>query len=571
MHKMWKILFISILTLVFSISVFFRFFKLGDVPNGLYWDETAMLVDAQSIAETGKDMHGRPWYQVIYPSYGDYKSPVYIWMAGTSVRVFGSNNFALRLPSAISGLLTVVVAGLIVRTAISLESNKKVDSFFLHTLTVATSLIVAISPWSILFSRTGFEAHLGQLFLAISILFLLLSKKNCFFAFLSPIFGLLATYSYFSVRFVWVGIYFLIVILFFILPIQNKLKTKKVSYTFLKRILKYILAFFIFSIGLWPMTHSPLFEESNSFRLSTNSVLQNSTEIVLSNVFREQAGNTKLDRIVFHRWILTGKKLLANYSDNMSLNYLFVSGDPNLRHGTGQHGLFFLVFLPFFIIGFFTFFKRYPKTLLLFSFWWIIALLPASVPNTTPHALRSLNALVPLAAIIGLGLTVSFQKVLTFSILKLRISVSVFFIFLLVSLLQFGHFYFFVYPILSFSFWQGGFEELAKATFSSRTQKESVYVLNFDDRFYLWLLAYGSYSSEKIQLFLHNDFQIRDFDDIFTEHIPTVLATNAIVVGTSDQIESFVKKEQYQIISSQKIMRKNQNSLEIAKVIKNQK
>ena len=57
-----------IFSIIILVAVFLRFYQLGEIPVSLYWDEVAMLVDAKSVAATGMDMHGRAWYQVMYPS-----------------------------------------------------------------------------------------------------------------------------------------------------------------------------------------------------------------------------------------------------------------------------------------------------------------------------------------------------------------------------------------------------------------------------------------------------------------------------------------------------------------------
>src|SRR5258708_8726060 len=99
----------------FTIILFFaavlRFYQLGKVPVSLYWDEAAILVDVKSVIQTGRDMFGMPWYHVIFPSYGDFKLPVYIWLASVSAKVFGLGEWSLRLPSVLAGLGTVVVGG----------------------------------------------------------------------------------------------------------------------------------------------------------------------------------------------------------------------------------------------------------------------------------------------------------------------------------------------------------------------------------------------------------------------------------------------------------------------------
>ena len=100
--------------LILSVAVFLRLYQLGQIPVSLYWDEVAMLVDAQSVAATLMDMHSRAWFQLIYPSYGDYKLPVYIYATVFSEAVFGLNSFAVRLPSILAGIATIFFTYLLV-------------------------------------------------------------------------------------------------------------------------------------------------------------------------------------------------------------------------------------------------------------------------------------------------------------------------------------------------------------------------------------------------------------------------------------------------------------------------
>ncbi|KKT97629.1 MAG: hypothetical protein UX00_C0008G0003 [Microgenomates group bacterium GW2011_GWB1_45_17] len=71
--------------MILLIAAVLRLYKLGSIPVSMYIDEIAIGVDAKSIAQTGRDMHGHSWLTPMFLSYGDYKLPVYIWIA-TGVR-----------------------------------------------------------------------------------------------------------------------------------------------------------------------------------------------------------------------------------------------------------------------------------------------------------------------------------------------------------------------------------------------------------------------------------------------------------------------------------------------------
>lgn len=555
------------LTLIFilGVSLFWRLWQLGTVPRGLYWDEAAMLVDVKSVVQSGLDMHGRPWYQVLYPSYGDYKQPVYIWLATGVAKVMGVSEWSLRLPSALAGVVTVAMAGLIAREIVFLsekDRGKKPSAqtkWWAEIYQLSTMAVVALAPWSILFSRTAFEGHVGQAFLAISVWCLLKATQRWWWVCLGALFGILATYSYFSVRFVWPVV--TIAWLSWIWWQQNRdsLKISSLGIFLLPRL---SVALVIFGMGLIPMMSSPLYKDSNAFRLGTDSVLKNEEQILASNVYRELAGNTAVDRVIFHRWWLTLKELLINYSDHLSLSFLFVTGDSNLRHGTTQHGLFLLPMVVIFAVGLVSLLTRRKTLIFVLFVWWLIALLPASVPENTPHALRSLNALVPLSLIMGWGLATFIRSVwrawertvnkATLPPLITAWSLTVLLIgyglWVTSDVIAFGLHYFKVYAVESTSEWQFGYREVAQTLERVRAENHApVVVLPFDDRFYLWSMAYGPYTGQDFQKWESQQWQFKKFGEIDfsgqTDWWKLLESHGQVVVaGRSDQIQATLEE-----------------------------
>jgi 4-amino-4-deoxy-L-arabinose transferase-like glycosyltransferase len=546
-------LFLKIFLLIILVGSFLRISGLGQVPVSLYWDEAAMLVDAKVLSATGQDMHGNPWYQLMYPSYGDYKLPVYIWLASLSVKIMGVNEFALRLPSALAGIGTIISAGYIAR--LLFKDSRKVNPKILQLLTMS---VVAFSPWSILFSRTAFEGHLAQFFVSLSIAFLLwiyssigqikklqiginLDTLLILFKLITvAVLGAIATYSYFSVRFVWPVIIIVLQLFFSLKLAANNIRVKDLIKNVIVGSAIPLLTFFVLLV---PMMKSPLYEASNQFRYSTSSILNSQDYALLSNQLREQAGNTYIDRFFFHRHLLAFKELVINYTDHLSFNYMFVNGDSNLRHGTTSHGLFLIILLPIFIYGLFKLFLNNKRALLVLICWWLIALLPASVPESTPHALRSLNALVPLSIMIGYGLAQFIQlSLIRSNKYKYRL---ILYIFSVLALLNFGHFYNHYhhhYPAQSSRDWQDGYKELALLIDQNKDQAETLWMDPFEGRFYLWLLAFGSYTPEQIQEIPKVDYKVTKIDNINIAYFDwESLTTNTykiIVAGETENIKN---------------------------------
>jgi len=487
-----------VLVLILGFSL--RFWRLGLVPVGTYWDETAIWLDAKTLASTGHDIHGNTIFQAIFPSYGDYKLPVYIWLATASVAGFGSSSWAVRLPSALAGLGSLVLIAVLWQELISNQKNS--EKFVWHWGGLIAAAILAISPWSLQFSRTAFEGHVGQFLLGISVWLLLKARKNWWYGPASAVFGGLAVYSYYSVRFVWPVLLMTLMSFFWLkqLPFGSVLTSK--WYQWLKfglnlGLTRIAVMGLIFLACLWPLVKSPLAREADQFRLSTSSVLTLKDWPVVSNQLREQAGNHIWDRVFYHRnWLLL-QSLLVNYSKQFDLNYLFFTGDPNLRHGTGQVGLFYWWLLPSLLMGSYWWLTRRPLMGLFLFVWWLIALLPASVPTVVPHALRSLNALLPITLILAAGVAIfmdvwlkqipDFKKRLGSNWSWLAISILIIGV-IFWNLGTYLRDYYGAYAERSAVAWQGGYADLAQKIISLNQISATTWIETKDEKFYLWLM-----------------------------------------------------------------------------------
>lgn len=470
---------------VLAIALLLRISFWGSVPPALYIDEVAMLAETQAILTHGTDIHGNSWWQAIFPSWGDYKLPVYIWLATIASWLVGVGETGVRLPSLLAGLLTVIMAGAIgVRLLTQTDPNAKSSkNQYRSFLFVSICLVVALSPWSVLFSRAAFEGHVAQFLVASSVWFLLSPKLSWRELGLAILLGSVATYTYFSVRFVWPVLFAVIIMI-----------GRRWSIKWL------VLPLLIYALTLWPMLASPHYQDSQQLRYSTASLLDAEDRVLATNFYREQTGDTWWSRALFHRHFFFAKDVLGHYAQHFSPSYLFLTGDANLRHGTGQHGLFLLPMAPFLILGFYRLFwgGRFRAGLVLMV-WWLIALLPAAVPMEVPHALRSLNALVPISIIIGLGLSeflmgmwhskwflwAGKSRYMVKGLLSLGLGM-----WLILATLEFGMFYFKIFAGQASSFWEVGKKELAQEV-EMLDQEQEVYLAGVDDKFFVWRLAYG--------------------------------------------------------------------------------
>ena len=153
--KLVKFKEIIFLVLIIFLSIFLRFYKLGEVPNGLYVDEAVSAYNAYSILETGKDEYGKA-FPLAFRFFGSYSPPLYVYLSTVPVKLFGLNIYSARFTSALFGVIGVILV-----------------YFFLKGRRGLTAAIIfAASPWAIFYSRVGYEINLGFILLVLGILFL---------------------------------------------------------------------------------------------------------------------------------------------------------------------------------------------------------------------------------------------------------------------------------------------------------------------------------------------------------------------------------------------------------------
>src|SRR5476651_952409 len=101
--KITWILFLGIIL----IAIALRFWQLVSVPPSPDWDEVAFGYNAYSVIQTGHDEYGKS-LPVVLRSFDDYKPALYMYLVIPAELLFGVSTFAVRLPSAVFGVLTIL-------------------------------------------------------------------------------------------------------------------------------------------------------------------------------------------------------------------------------------------------------------------------------------------------------------------------------------------------------------------------------------------------------------------------------------------------------------------------------
>lgn len=476
-----------LITIIF-IAFFLRFWQLGQIPVNPDWDEVALGYNAYSILKTGRDEYGT-FLPAVLRSYDDYKPPLYAYLAIPSVAVFGLNTWAVRLPSAIAGVLAVLGTYFLVRKLYKNHNGYKKYNFYISLLAAA---LLAISPWHIQFSRIAFEANIG---LTLNIwgvyLFLKGLERGVWLKLSAIIFGL-ALYAYHSER-----IFAPLLVLVLALLNRRQLLAKK------KEVFTVALIGMIVVLPLIPV----VFNESSWLRLSGTSSLADKTGLLMRSAAKlvdDQASGNYLGLVFDNRRLIYAKTLLDGYLSHFSFRWLFLTGD-NDRHHAPDMGLLYLWELPFLLIGMFVVWRRGGKLAKLLFAWFFIAPLAASPTSETPHAIRTLVFLPTFQIFTAAGITS------TISNIKYQISnsntdykkyvvlfASFFYIlFLIFNISYYIHMYF-THMNYEFSkFWQYGYKETVEFAAMHRSEYEKIVVSTSLEQPHMFFLFYLKYDPAK--------------------------------------------------------------------------
>jgi len=476
---------------ILCIAALLRFWALGSNPPSPDWDEAALGYNAYSILQTGKDEYGKS-FPIILQSFGDYKPALYTYLAVPSIAAFGVNTFAVRLPSAIFGLLAVLGVFLLLK-----EFTRR------DGLALTGALVLALSPWHIQFSRVAFETNIGVSLTVFAALFFLYGLRKNIFLFASAFCLGLDLYAYQSEKLFAPLFALCLVLLFF-----KKVRTIKIPY------LAGVLA-----VGLiisLPMIASVLTDTTTLQRAQGVSVFNQRSVDFNRNIQKlsyDHATNDTVGLLLDNRRVFYAKQILENYLSHWNLNWLFIKGDIGRHHAPGM-GLLYLVELPFLFIGIFALlFGVYPRQMKqLFFFWLLLAPIPASLTIDVPHAVRAFHMIPVMAILVALGMYEMFVFVRHNHKIR-KYALAVFCLFALVYLANIGYYlnqYFVQLPYYNSQDWQYGYQQTVTKTQEFSDQYDTIVVSNegsLDQSyiFYLFYLGYPPSDYQKNMSFINNN------------------------------------------------------------------
>lgn len=455
-----KFLFFSIILIAF----FFRFYGLGINPPSLNWDEASIGYNAYSISQTLKDEHGRFLPVDYVAAFGDYKPPVYIYLTVPFIKIFGLTPLAVRLPSAILGLLTVVLTYFLAKSLFQKEGMALLSAF-----------VLAISSWHTLISRAAFEANAATFFIVFGVLFFWWGiKRKPYFLIFSAISFVTSLYSFNSPR---LFLPLFLPILAFIFR-NELLKVKKWA------CITIVVGIFL-TLPLLPH----LLSKEGQLRFNEVNIFSDLSIITQSNERMTVDKNAWWSRIFHNRRLGYALSFAKHYFDHFSVDYLFTSGDINPKFSTRDTGEFYLIELPFLLAGTYFLLKRKDKVTALIFAWLLLGLVPSATARETPHALRSLVTIPTWQIIIGIGAVETYFFITKY--LSPRKCYMLYVICYMFSVFYFLHNYYVHYPKEFSADWQYGYKEAVDYAKSREGNYDEIWVTNQYGRPYIFFLFYG--------------------------------------------------------------------------------
>lgn len=456
------------LTATLILAALFRLLWLADNPIGFYVDEASTGYDAYAILLTGKDQYGE-FLPMFARTFGAYNESLYRFVTVISVWLFGLTEFAVRLPAAIFGILTI--------PAIYLLAKELFDK----NVAVLAAFLLTISPWHVQFSRVGFRAILLPFFVCWGLCFFFWGLRKPRYLLGSATMFAIGLYTYAAAR-VFIPLFLVALVWLY----RHELKSMKRHLFWAMGIFGFV---FLFLMQYW---------------LSSQGIA-------------ESLDSLDTDPI----------QLIQTYLGYFSPVFLFIEGDTIARHGVALFGQLHHFELVTVLFGLYWLLREKNQRTCLLLAWLILYPLPGSLTDAA-HALRTIVG-APLFALIsayGLFKLLSAESrsdrevalpAVGMPAFALRMAalglwdrgsviagerrrllvVGLTAVIILWRIIMYAHMYFVTYPIYSPQAWQYGMREAIE--YSASKPYDNIYI---SDSFFIphiFVLFYNAYPPEQYQ------------------------------------------------------------------------
>jgi len=522
-----KILLIAILI----IASFLRIWKISEVPVSLFGDELDIGYHAFSILETGKDYSGNIW-PLHFQSLAEWRTPLYLYAAVPTVALFGISPLGVRLPAVIFGVLGV--------WGIYLLSNKLVKKKFRIwnarfprsiKFGILPALVLALSPWHLQYSRGAFEVTMLLAFLIFGLYFFFKSLKDGKWLWLSASLLVVTPLIYSTAKL------FAPFLLVFLLLVWKKEIFKITKINLIRAIIALVLLggltsyATLFSGGGQRFNYISVFSDPTAVHEIDTARLQDAR-------LRGETGTSispvSNDRFYHNKLSYWTENVVKNYLKAFSTDFLFINGDPNLRHSIkGAAQLYWIEVLTL-LTGIVLFFTRYKdkKVKMLITFWLLFGVFPSAITRDGGnHATRLIIILPPLIFLISYGL---FEGIQLLRLRWIKFAVFIYFAIWLLGFIFYQHKYWVHNPWDSERWWHAGFNEAIHYVKENSVDYNKIFLSMTGEPMWIFFAGWYQYPVDKWQM----EFPIGN--DIFIEGFGRISHTDKFYFGSPQAEEGGV-------------------------------
>lgn len=428
------------LIIILFLATFLRVYRINYVE--LFGDELDAGYHAYSLMTTGKDYKGHllPTYA---QSFSEWRAPGLMYAMVPFIKVFGLNEWGVRLTAAFFGIALIIVWSWLLKT---ISVDKKVN--------LLSCLLLAIVPWQVQYSRAGYELTMMSTFLVLGIIFwvkALRSKKN-WLILGAGVCNVVALYTYNTAN-----LYVPLLVLAGLMVFGWQWK----------KIFKLFLVGFVLAL---PLIINILWGKAAD-RFSLFSVWNNKEVAAKVNDLRNEDGNSTISKVFYNKFSISIKKIFFNYTNALGSNFLFNEGDVTFRQSLHYVGNLFWVMLPLIVFGLYKAFSFKKKVELSDKFILLITLL-APIPSSLTidgynHASRLFLLSIPLTYWAAKGWASLNKKLywIAFFIVALEFS-------------NYQFYYWHNYRLESWKWWHTGYKELMSDIQTERQDYQRVLIDN---------------------------------------------------------------------------------------------
>jgi hypothetical protein len=377
MNAKKEIVFISAILLL---GVLLRMPFLDSIPRGFHWDESGYAYNGYSILKTGKDEWGN-FLPLYLKSFGDYKSAILSYIFALAFLVSNASVFTARLTVVILSLFSLIVFYYLLK-----KLTKNVN------FALVGSLIMAITPWHIHYSRAAVEQILAFLLLVLGAWCFL--NKKAGLKIIGSIALVLSMYTYHSSR-IFIPVFFIGSIFYSFLNKKDNLFVN-----FRQNFLANLIVIFGSAFFIYQSLFGIMGERARNVSIVKEVVMNEVNE----RLYRSNVVFGKSLRIFNNKIIILSNEVLKRYLSHFQFDFLFFGNNLSSRSAFLEHGNLLLITLPFLILGLIIAVRRLNSNDIFFGGWLIIAPLASAITKDVPHSGRTIIILPALIYLITTGI-----------------------------------------------------------------------------------------------------------------------------------------------------------------------